>query len=338
MQTKIPLVDLKAQHAKLWPEISKRIEKVFSDCAFIGGEEKEAFEKEFATLMGARFCIGVGNGTDSLSIILKALKIGGVNGSDHEVITVANSFFASSETIGTSGAKPVFIDCHTHTLLMDLDKTEKLLETRKVAGTIGKIKAMLVVHLYGRILDMPRVMAIAQKYNLFIIEDCAQSHLASIDGKKSGTWGHAGSFSFYPGKNLGAAGDAGAIVTNDPLLANQMKMIANHGRIDKYNHQFEGYNSRLDNLQAAILRVKLKYIQEWTTARRQNAQTYQQLLEGVTGVIRPQLPPAEEHVYHHYIIRVKNRDKIIEVMKKNGIEVGIHYPIMLPAAPKFFPG
>ena len=214
---------------------------------------------------------------------------------------------------------------------MDLDKTEKLLESRQANGTIGTVKAMLVVHLYGRILDMPRVMAIAKKYNLFVIEDCAQSHLASIGGKKCGTWGDAGSFSFYPGKNLGAAGDAGAITTNNPDLAKHMKMMANHGRIDKYNHQFEGYNSRLDNLQAAVLRVKLNYIQEWTDARRQKAQTYSKLLDGVTGVICPELPPTEQHVYHHYIIRVKNRDKIVDVMKKNNIEVGIHYPIMLPA-------
>lgn len=324
---KIPLVDLKAQHTKLWPELSQKIEKVFADCAFIGGEEKEAFEKEFAELMGAQYCIGVGNGTDSLSLIMKSLGIG----RGDEVITVANSFFASSETIGTSEAKPVFIDCHPQTLLMDLDKTEHYLEVRQKSGTASSIKAILVVHLYGRIVDMPRVLEIAKKYNLFVIEDCAQSHLASIQGKKSGTWGNAGSFSFYPGKNLGAAGDAGAIITNDAVLARKMKMMANHGRSDKYNHQFEGYNSRLDNLQAAILRVKLKYIQEWTEARRQKAKTYHQLLEGVAGVIRPELPPHEQHVYHHYIIRVKNRDQIIDVMKKAGVEVGIHYPIMLPA-------
>lgn len=327
MQNKIPLVDLKAQHSKLWPEISKKIEKVFADCAFIGGEEKESFEKEFAVLMGAPFCIGVGNGTDSLSIIMKSLGIG----RGHEVITVANSFFASSETIGTCDAKPVFIDCHPQTMLMDLDKTEQYLQSRHKNGTLNTVKALLVVHLYGRIVDMPRVMEIAQKFNLFVIEDCAQSHLSSIGGKKSGTWGNAGSFSFYPGKNLGAAGDAGAIVTNDPVLAQKMKMMANHGRSDKYNHQFEGYNSRLDNLQAAVLRVKLNYIQEWTAARRQKAQTYHRLLEGVVGVIRPELPPTEQHVFHHYIVRVKNREKIADAMKKAGIEVGIHYPIMLPA-------
>lgn len=320
----IPLVDLKLQHQDLLPELMPKIEKIFTDAAFIGGAEKELFEKEFAELIGSKHCIGVANGTDALFLIMKAMGLG----RGDKVITVANSFIASSETISAVGATPVFVDADPENYLIDLNKYEEVLKNQ---SSKGEIKAAVMVHLYGQIVDMPRLIEISNRYNVKIIEDCAQSHLASIDNKKSGTWGVAGSFSFYPGKNLGAAGDAGAIVCDDDELARKIKMYANHGRIDKYNHVFEGYNSRLDNLQAAVLRVKLKRIHKWTNLRQEKAEIYDSLLSEVSGVVKPKLPAKGRHVFHLYTVLVKNRDHIIKEMKNRGIEVGVHYPIMLPA-------
>lgn len=321
---KIPLMDLKKQYEQIQPEIDTKLKQIFSECSFIGGAEKESFESEYAKLMGSKYCIGVANGTDALFLIMKALGIG--NGD--KVVTVANSFIASSETISATGATPVFIDADEKNFLIDLNKMEDLL---KAKAQSDNIKALVLVHLYGQIVDMPQLLKITDKYNVKVIEDCAQSHLAAIGGKKSGTWGVAGSFSFYPGKNLGAAGDAGAIITDNDELAQKIRMLSNHGRIDKYNHLFEGFNSRLDNIQAAILRVKLKYIEKWTEQRKDKAHIYDELLMGASNVMRPVLPERERHVFHLYTIRVKNRDMVVKKMKDQGIEVGVHYPIMLPA-------
>lgn len=317
-------MDLKKQYQQIQPEINSVLHKIFEDCAFIGGSEKDSFEIEYAKLMGSKHCIGVANGTDALFLIMKAMGIG----AGDEVVTVANSFIASSETISAAGARPVFVDADEKDFLIDLKKLEKVLEKDAVTK---KIKALILVHLYGHIADMPKVMDLAKKYNIQVIEDCAQSHLASVGGKKCGTWGAAGSFSFYPGKNLGAAGDAGAIICNDDELAKKIRMFANHGRIDKYNHVIEGFNSRLDSIQAAVLRIKMKYIESWTEKRKEKAHLYNELLAKVPQVIRPILPSIEKHVFHLYTVRVQNRDEVVKKMKEAGIEVGVHYPIMLPA-------
>ncbi|MEK6628267.1 MAG: DegT/DnrJ/EryC1/StrS family aminotransferase [Bdellovibrionota bacterium] len=321
---KIPLMDLKKQYQQIQPEIDAKLKQIFTECSFIGGVEKDSFEIEYAKLMGAKHCIGVANGTDALFLIMKAMQVG----KGDKVITVANSFIASSETISATGATPIFVDVDEKNFLIDLNKLENLLKMKAVSNNI---KAIVLVHLYGHIVDMPRLLEITDKYNVKVIEDCAQSHLASIGGKKSGTWGVAGSFSFYPGKNLGAAGDAGAIITDDDELAQKIRMLANHGRIDKYNHVIEGFNSRLDSIQAAVLRIKLKYIEAWTEKRKEKALIYNELLAQVPEVIRPNLPDRERHVFHLYTLRVKNRDEVVKQMKAEGIEVGVHYPIMLPA-------
>jgi dTDP-4-amino-4,6-dideoxygalactose transaminase len=321
---KIPLMDLKKQHQSIMPEIKAKVESIFTECSFIGGPEKELFEKEFATLMGSKHCVGVANGTDALFLIMKALGIG----HGDKVLTVANSFISSSETISATGATPVFVDVDPETYLVDLNKYEEIL---KSSAHDGKIKAAIMVHLYGQIIDMPKLLEISNRYNVKIIEDCAQSHLASIGGKKSGTWGVAGSFSFYPGKNLGAAGDAGAIVCDDDELTQKIRMYANHGRIDKYNHVMEGYNSRLDSLQAAVLRIKMKHIEKWTELRQEKAAIYDELLTGLSEVTKPKLPAKERHVFHLYTVLVKNRDQVLKYLKDQGIEASVHYPIMLPA-------
>lgn len=320
---KIPLMDLKAQFKKIQPEINIALEKIFADCSFIGGYEKDQFEKEFAEMMGVKYCIGVANGTDAIFLILKSMGIG----QGDSVITVANSFISSSEAVSATGAKPIFIDVDEKNFLIDIDLLEKYLIENKVSKNI---KALVLVHLYGQIANMDRITEICNKFQIQIVEDCAQSHLASFNGRIAGSWGAAGSFSFYPGKNLGAAGDAGAITTNDDELYKKMKMMANHGRIEKYNHVFEGFNSRLDNIQAAVLRVKMKYIKQWTELRKDKAIIYDQLLENVSGVIKPILPDREKHVYHLYTVRVKNRDQVLERLKQNGIEASVHYPISLP--------
>lgn len=317
-------MDLKKQYQQIQSEIDVKLKQIFTECSFIGGVEKDSFEKEYAQLMGAKHCIAVANGTDALFLIMKAMGIG----KGDKVITVANSFIASSETISAVGAIPVFVDVDEKNFLIDLNKLETLLSEKAQSENI---RAIVLVHLYGHIVDMPKLLKITERFNVKVIEDCAQSHLASIDGKKSGTWGVAGSFSFYPGKNLGAAGDAGAIVTDNDELAVKIRMLANHGRIDKYNHIMEGFNSRLDSIQAAILRIKLKHIGAWTEKRKEKAHIYNELLNGISGVVKPQLPIREQHVFHLYTVRVKNRDEVVKKMKEKGIEVGVHYPIMLPA-------
>ncbi len=323
----IPFMDLHRQYQSIKPEIDQAFERTMSRCSFIGGSDKDLFEKEFAESIGAKFCIGVGNGTDSLMLIMKAMGLG----AGDEVVVPANTFIATSEMVTACGAKPIFCDIEESTNLMDLDHIERIL-LQKASGGKNPVKAILPVHLYGRIMDMKKVMALAEKYNLFVIEDCAQAHRAVIDGKMAGTWGHAGSFSFYPGKNLGAFGDAGAIVTNDAALAERMRKLANHGRIGKYDHDMEGYNSRLDGMQAAFLRVKLPHLPEWTRKRQVLAERYYRLLKDIPNVKTLAQPSqATEHVYHLFVVRVQNRSAIQSFMKeKKGIETGVHYPTSLP--------
>lgn len=314
---KIPFVDLKAQYLSIKPEIDQAIQGCLNETAFIKGKYVKQFEKEFAKAIAVKNCIGVANGTDALIIALKALGIG----KGDEVITVANSFIATSEAITMAGAKVVFVDCHPDFYNIDVTKIEEKIT--------DKTKAIIPVHLYGQPADMDAIMDIANKYGLSIIEDAAQAHLSEYKEKKIGSIGHIACFSFYPGKNLGAYGDAGAIVTNDDALAKKCRMWANHGRIDKYNHVFEGYSSRLDGIQAAILSVKLKYLPAWTEKRRKIAYRYNELLKN-TNFVTPKELVDTKCVYHLYVVRTEQQNELRDFLKGKGIASGIHYPIGLP--------
>ncbi len=333
----IPFVDLKSQYENIREEIDSVISDVITKTAFIGGAHVKAFESDFADFCKVKHCIGVGNGTDAIFISLKALGIG----EGDEVITAANSFIATSEAITMAGAKVVFVDIDKRTYNMNPDLLREYLETKchfdnKThqlinTSTQHSVKAIIPVHLYGQPADMDPILDIAQKYNLKMIEDAAQAHGAVYKGRQIGSIGGMACFSFYPGKNLGAYGDAGAIVTNDDELAVKIRMIANHGRIAKYDHEIEGVNSRLDGLQAAILEVKLRHLPEWSESRRKNAYLYNKYLEDA-DLITPVEIDNIKAVYHLYVVRVKKecRSKLQEHLKSKGITTGIHYPIALP--------
>jgi dTDP-4-amino-4,6-dideoxygalactose transaminase len=312
----ISFVDLRAQYDTIKNEITEAIQNIISDSAFIGGKYVKTFEENFANYIGIKHCVGVGNGTEALFISLKTLEIG----KDDEVITVANSFIATSEAITMTGAKVVFVDCDKETYNIDINKIEKFIT--------NKTKAIIPVHLYGQPADMDNILEIAKKYDLVVVEDGAQAHGAKYKGRNAGTIGDLACFSFFPSKNLGAYGDAGAIVTNNDELAKKARMFANHGRIEKYDHEFEGINSRLDGIQAAILDVKLKHLEKWINRRRTIAKMYDEGLKNI--VITPSVLPDVRHVYHLYVIRIKNRDKIRSFLAERGISTGIHYPIPLP--------
>ena len=315
---KVPFVDLKAQYLSIQAEIDAAIQEIICNTAFIGGKPVNDFEAAFSELYGIDHCISVANGTDSLYIIMKMLGIG----KGDEVITVANSWISSSETISQTGAKPVFVDIDPDYYSLN----EQLLE----AAITSKTKAIMPVHLHGQAVNMDEVMRIANKYNLPVIEDCAQSHFTEFNGKRVGTFGIAASFSFYPGKNLGAYGDAGAIITNDGALAEKCKMYARHGALKKHEHQIEGINSRLDGLQAAILSAKLPHILDWTAARIRCADTYDKLLNGISSIVTPKRRENTKHSFHLYVIRAENRDDLAQHLKACNIETAIHYPTALP--------
>ena len=318
----IPFVDLKSQYQSLQPEIDAAIQSVLNDAAFIGGKYVEAFEKAFASQYGVKHCISCANGTDAIYISLKAAGIG----PGDEVITAANTFIATSEAITQTGARPVFVDNDEY---FHLDPTR--LEERITSRT----KAVIPVHLYGQPAAMDEIKEICDRHHLLMIEDCAQSHFATYHGRKTGTFGLAGTFSFYPGKNLGAYGDGGAIITNDSDFARKARLFANHGSEKKYIHEIEGINSRLDGLQAAILSVKLKYIESWNEARYQHALKYTDLLQDIPEVKCPKLRPHCSHIFHIYCLRVKDREKLIDYLKAQGIATNIHYPIALPYLPAY---
>lgn len=312
----IPFVDLKIQYLSIKESIDNTISDVIAKTAFIGGEYVEKFENEFSTLYGTKHCISVANGTDSLYIIMKMLGIG----SGDEVITTSYSWISSSETISQTGAKPIFIDIDSF-YTIDVNKIESKIT--------AKTKAIIPVHIHGQMCDMDAIMVLAQKYNLFVIEDCAQSHFSEYNGMRAGTIGHAGSFSFYPGKNLGAYGDAGCIITNDEDLAKKCKMFARHGALKKHQHQIEGINSRLDGLQAAVLSVKLNHIIEWTNKRIYNANYYSEKLRNVEQIICPLVRSNTKHTFHLYVIKTDKRDELMSYLKLKGIETAIHYPSAL---------
>jgi len=315
----IQLVDLKKQYESIKTEIDSVISEVLAKTAFIGGSYVRDFEEAFASFCGARHCIGVGNGTDAIFIALKCMGIG----DGDEVIVPANSFIATAEAVTQTGARVVFADINPQTYNIDVAGI-----TRRISS---KTKAIIPVHLYGQPADMDSLLDIARQYKLKIIEDAAQAHDAEYKGRRIGSIGDCACFSFYPGKNLGAYGDAGALVTSDNDLARKARMFANHGRIDKYDHELEGVNSRIDALQAAILGVKLKHLTRWTEARRQHAYSYNRHL-AAAGFVTPCEIAEVRAVYHLYVIRVPKdqRGELQAYLQSKGISTGIHYPIALP--------
>lgn len=314
---KIPFVDLGAQYQSMKNEIDHVIKNVINESAFIGGKYVTAFEEEYAAYIGSKHCIGVGNGTDGLYLAMKALDIG----PHDEVIVPANTFIGTSEAVSLTGARVVFADCDPQTYTVTTETIERAITP--------KTKAVIPVHLYGNPAPALELRKFADEKNLFLIEDAAQAHSAEYKDKKIGTFGQAAVFSFYPGKNLGAYGDAGCVVTDDDNLAKKIRMLANHGRVKKYDHEFEGQNSRLDGLQAAILSVKLKHLDKWTEQRREHAKRYCKKLKSLPLVL-PVETKGGKHVYHLFVIRMNNRESVREYLESNGVKTGIHYPICLP--------
>lgn len=319
----VPFVDLKPQYLSLKEQIDSAVLSVIENTTFVGGEPVTSFENNFAKACGTKHCIAVGNGTDALYIILKSL---GITAGD-EVITVANSWISTSETISQCGAKPVFVDIEADYFTIDVNKIEEKITT--------KTKAIIPVHLYGQMAEIDKISALCKKHNLFLIEDCAQSHLAEYKAIKAGATGIASAFSFYPGKNLGAYGDGGAITTNDDSLATRMRMFANHGALIKHQHQIEGINSRLDTIQAAILNVKLPHLQKWNEQRLKNALLYNQLLADVSEITTPKIKPEAKHIFHLYVIRAEKRNELMDYLAEKGIQTQIHYPSILPLLPAY---
>jgi dTDP-4-amino-4,6-dideoxygalactose transaminase len=315
---KVPFVDLKTQYMSLKSQFDKAIENVINEAAFIKGKYVHAFEEEFKSAYGVNHFISCANGTDAIYIALKSLGIG----PGDEVVTVANTWISTSEAISQTGALPVFVDIHPDYYTIDVDLIENAITS--------KTKAILPVHLFGHPCNMDAITSICSKHNLFLVEDCAQAHFAEWKGQKVGTFGDIGTFSFFPGKNLGAYGDAGGIVTNNHHYAEKMRMFANHGALRKNHHEMEGINSRLDGLQGAILSVKLQHIHEWNMKRSENAKIYDSFLRNYDNLQRPKIHPDVKHVFHLYVIRTDIREIVQKEMQEHGIESGIHYPTPLP--------
>jgi len=318
---KIPFVDLHAQYLTIKEEIDEAIAEIIAQSAYIRGPQVDAFEQAWARTLGVRHCVSCANGTDAIYITLRAL---GLNSGD-EVITTAHSWISTSETITQAGGSVVFCDTDEATFTIDPADIERKISS----ATVG----IIPVHLYGQPADMDAIMAIAKKHNLWVIEDCAQAHLATYKGRLVGTFGNAATFSFYPGKNLGAYGDAGGIVTNDRQLADWMGTFARHG--GKNNHVLEGINSRMDGIQAAVLNVKLPHLTAWTEGRRRVAERYDELLQDVEDVITPKVARDREHVYHLYVIRTDGRDSLKTRLAAADISTAVHYPKALPFCPAY---
>lgn len=314
----IKFLDLYKQYKSIKPEIDEAIASVIKETAFISGKYVSIFEESFGRYCNADYCIGVGNGTDALEIAIETLSLP----ANSEIIVPGNSFIASSEAVTRLGHKVVFVDANPENYTISI----RDLKNKITPNT----RAIIAVHLYGHPCDMDELLSISRMNDLYIIEDCAQAHGAEYKGRKVGSIGHISAFSFYPGKNLGAYGDGGAITTNDPKLAFRSRMIANHGRIEKYNHDFEGRNSRLDGLQAAILSVKLRYINDWTDKRIEIANRYLVELKDIDGLHLPNREDWAKQVYHLFVIRTNKRDKLKEYLNNHKIQTGIHYPISLP--------
>jgi dTDP-4-amino-4,6-dideoxygalactose transaminase len=318
---KIPFVDLFAQYQTIKPEIDAAIAEVIAQSAYIRGARVDGFEQAWAAALGVKHCVSCANGTDALYITMRGL---GLKPGD-EVITTAHSWIATSETITQAGGRVVFCDADNDTFNLN----PALIEAKITSRTVG----IIPVHLYGQPANMESIMAIARKHKLWVIEDCAQAHLARYKGQLVGTFGNAATFSFYPGKNLGAYGDAGCLVTNDATLADWTATFARHG--GKGDHVMEGINSRMDGLQGAVLQVKLPHLKAWTESRRRVARRYDELLRGVGDIVTPRVAPGSEHVYHLYVIRTGKRDALKKHLSDAGIATVLNYPKALPFYPAY---
>ncbi len=320
---RLPLVDLAKQYTNLRTELVAATDRVFGSLDFIQGSETAAFEREFAAFCGVAHAIACGNGTDALEL---ALSASGVRPGD-EVITVAHTFAATGEAIVRVGAVPRFVDVDPATLLMDVGQVARAIN-RKTA-------AVIPVHLYGNYADMTTLMSLAHEHGLKVIEDAAQAHGAIVGGRRAGTVGDAGCFSFYPSKNLGAYGDAGAVVTKSSEIAARIRKLRDHGRTGKYEHEIIGRNSRMDSLQAAFLRIKLHHLDDWNQRRRDLASRYRFLLEDVPEVEMVQALPRADSIYHLFVIQIDDRDAVRERLAESGIGTGVHYPIPVHLQPAF---
>ena len=319
----VPFNDLNAQYLGLKSEIDKAISDVIKNSSFVRGPYVSKFEEEFSKIIGSKHCVSCANGTDALYIAMKAL---GVENGD-EVIAPAHSWISTTSTITQAGGEVVFCDTDENKFTLNPEHLESLV-TKNTVGIIP-------VHLYGQPADMDPIMSFAKKHNLWVIEDCAQAHLAKYKGKTVGTIGDIGTFSFYPGKNLGAMGDAGAAVTSNNQLAEKMAMIARHGGLTKGDHQIEGINSRLDGMQAAILSVKLPRLYDWTESRRLIATRYHKGLMNLDAVKLPEVADYSYHVWHLFVIKIKERNKLAGYLKEKGIQTVINYPVALPFLPAY---
>lgn len=313
----IPFLDLKVQYRQIAAELKPVIEEIMSNGAFIGGPQVAAFEEEFAAFCGVRHCVGLSSGTDALRLSLMAAGIG----PGDEVITVPHTFIATTEAITQAGARPVFVD---------IDPETGCIDTRQIPNRItSKTRAIVPVHLYGQTADMDPILEIARRHKLAVVEDACQAHGAGYKGRKAGSMGIAGCFSFYPGKNLGAFGDAGAVVTDDEKLAQTIRMLREHGQSRKYVHDMEGYTGRLDAIQAAVLRIKLKHLAEWNQARRAHAALYTRLLSNIPGVTVIKEAEFAQSVYHLFVILVDDRNGLQAFLAEKGVGTGLHYPLPL---------
>ena len=339
---KIPFVDLITPHRELQDELVNVFKATLATAGFIGGPIVEGFESDFAKYCDAKFCVGVNSGTDALRFALSAAGVG----SGDVVLTVPNTFIATTEAISQAGARPDFVDVHPQTYIMDPEKLRHYMQTqceldsktgRFVNRKLGRpVTAVVPVHLYGQSADMDPIIEIAERYNLVVVEDACQAHGTEYFSKaenrwrKCGSMGQAAAFSFYPGKNLGACGEGGAITTNDEGIARMCKMIRDHGQSKKYYHDIEGYNGRLDSLQAGLLRVKLQHLTAWNESRREHARKYNELLaKADANVVTPYEPSWSKAIYHLYVIQVDNREAMQKALAQENIDTGIHYPVVL---------
>jgi len=322
MDQTIPLVDLKAQYRLIQPDIDQAIQRVLENTSFIMGQEVSKFEAAFANYCGAQYCIGLNSCTGALELALRGLEVG----PGDEVITASHTFAATAEAICIVGARPVFVDIDPQTYTLDIEQV--------TAAITPATRAILPIHIYGQPADMDGISNLAQAHNLVIVEDAAQAHGATWQGRPTGSLGHAGCFSFYPGKNLGAYGDGGAVVTDDEALAQRIQRLRNHGRSSKFVHEEIGYSDRLDGLQAAILSAKLPYMDQWTAARRHLAKRYTLLLNDCE-VVLPYVDSRADSCWHLYVICTPQRDAMLDFLQEHGIGAGLHYPIPLHLQPAY---
>jgi dTDP-4-amino-4,6-dideoxygalactose transaminase len=335
----VPFLDLVTPHRELEEQLVEAFRKALRSAAFVGGPEVEAFEQDFAGYCGTKHCIGVANGTDAVRFALMASGVG----RGDAVVTVSHTFIATVEAISQAGAETEFVDIDPRTYCMSPQALAEYLEGctrdtatgRPLGRRSGKpVKAIVPVHIYGQVADMDAILAIAAQYNLLVIEDACQAQGAeyrSVDGvwRRAGAFGRAAAFSFYPGKNLGACGEAGAVTTNDDHVARTIKMLRDHGQARKYFHELEGYNGRLDAIQAAFLRIKLRHLDSWNAQRQEAARRYAELLSHIPGIVTPVECDRSKSIYHLYVVRHDNRDDLAEHLRSEGISFGFHYPVPL---------